>query len=301
MADIYLGIEGGGSKARAIAECRGQLFARIQCASLNPIDVGFAEFGQRLCSLLGPLLERFPEALEGGPRTIHVCAALAGAGKPAVRRRCRAMIVRALKAYGSCGRIRVTTDAEALLEKYLGDRDGVVLIAGTGSICMAARRVGGRRRLTRVGGKGGSLDEGSGYWIGTRVLAGPGAPGLGKKDGALRAAALEAVPRSLPGVRSRVASLAPIVLRDYGQGDEFARRMVAEAVSGLVGMVAAAAGKAGIGDEVDLYLAGGLFKNEAFASLFRRRLRRVLPDVAPHVVAGDLTWTLELAKRATRA
>jgi N-acetylglucosamine kinase-like BadF-type ATPase len=297
MTDIYLGIEGGGSKARAVAECRGRLFAYIQCASLNPIDVGFAEFGQRLCSLLGPLLERFPEASAGGARTIHVCAALAGAGRPAVRRRCRATIVRALKAYGSRGRVRVTTDAEALLERYLEDRDGMVLIAGTGSICMAARRVGGRRRLTRVGGKGGSLDAGSGYWIGTRVRAGLGAPGPGKKDAAPSTATLEEVSQSLPGVRSRVAALAPIVLRDYARGDKFARRVVAEAVSSLVGMVAAAADKAGIGDEVDLYLAGGLFKNEAFASLFKRRLRRVLPDVAPHIVADDLTAALELAKR----
>jgi N-acetylglucosamine kinase-like BadF-type ATPase len=87
------------------------------------------------------------------------------------------------------------------------------------------------------------------------------------------------------------------VLRDYARGDEFARRVVAEAVSSLVGMVAAAADKAGIVDGVDLYLAGGLFKDKAFASLFKRQLRRVLPGVATHVVADDLTAALELARR----
>jgi N-acetylglucosamine kinase-like BadF-type ATPase len=303
---VFLGVEGGGSKARAIVEHNGRTAAKLEWNGLNPCDITCEEFEVRLRSLVAPLLG----PLRGSRTPIYAYFALAGAGKPVVRHKCRTAIVRALRVYGTCRRIKVTTDAAALIEKYLEDRDGIILIAGTGSICMAVRRVGGRRRSARVGGKGGSLDEGSGYWIGSRLIQHVlGAPG--RAGGRSRCAALllrnHGISASDAGSefrgweRSRVASLAPIVLWGYDRRDEFARLVIARAVSDLVGMVVAATEKVGLQGKTGLYLAGGLFQSDAFERLFRQRLRQVLPGLAPHVSADDLTALLLLAKRLARA
>lgn len=303
---VFLGVEGGGSKARAIGEYQGRVCVRLEGNGLNPRDISCREFEARLRSLVIPLLEALPGPLRGSRVPIYGYFALAGAGKPAVRRKCRNAVARVLKIYGSCRRTHVTTDSGALVERYLKDREGLVLIAGTGSICVAVRRVGGRRRVVRVGGKGGSLDEGSGYWIGARlvqsVLEVPPRPGdrsicagLLLKDYGISAS--EVVSEFPPRERSKVASLAPIILRGYGRRDRFARGVVVEAISDLVGLVVAAAEQAGIRDKADLYLAGGLFMNETFDALFRRELHWLVPGLAPHASADDLTALLQLAKQ----
>jgi N-acetylglucosamine kinase-like BadF-type ATPase len=303
---VFLGVEGGGSKARAIMEHRGRVSVRLEWNGLNPRDISCAEFEARLRSLVSPLLG----PLRGSRTPIYAYFALAGVGKPVVRRECRTAIVRALGGHGACRRIKVTTDAGALIERYLEDRDGIILIAGTGSSCMAVRRVGGRRRLARVGGKGGSLDKGSGYWIGSRliqhVLGAPVGSGGRSRCVALLLrtqgmSASDVVAEFPRWDRSRVASLAPMVLWGHGRRDQFARRVVARAVSDLVGMVVAATEKAGLQGKAGLYLAGGLFQSGAFERLFRQRLRQLLPGLAPQVSADDLTALLLLAKRLARA
>ncbi len=59
------------------------------------------------------------------------------------------------------------SDVEAAFDSSLGDADGIVLISGTGSVGFA--RFGGE--IYRCGGWGPFIgDEGSGYWIGKKVI-----------------------------------------------------------------------------------------------------------------------------------
>lgn len=302
MADpIYLGVEGGGSKSRAIVEWRGQVSAKIQWDGLNPHDLGIREFEARLRSLVGPLVGPLVSRPKTRPIPIYAYFALAGAGKPALRRACRKAIARVLSRYATRRSIRVATDVAALGERYLRNRQGIVLIAGTGSICVAVGRSGGRRHSVRVGGKGGSLDKGSGYAIGSRLvehlLSLPQRSRRTKRYG-VSVAALRAV--AACGCRSRVASLAPLVLAGYRRGDRFAQSVAEEAVSDLVRMVLSAAERAGIPERSTIYLAGGLFMNVDFEKLFRLRLRRVLPGLSPRLAVGELSALLALAKQLVR-
>jgi N-acetylglucosamine kinase-like BadF-type ATPase len=306
---VFLGIDGGGSKARAILECGGRVLGRIEWNGLNPRDIGGAEFEARLESLLSPLLRSGSgPAAPSGP--IYACAALAGAGDPAVRRRCRIAISRVLKEHGDCRRLRVVTDAAALAETHLGRGDGIILIAGTGSICLGVKRVRGRRRVVRAGGLGGTLDRGCGFRIGTRLVE----HALGVLDGRERTSTcidllcrttgmpLARAVRAFASLeRSRTASLAGVVLRAYGAGDGFARSVIEEAVEDLVEMVASVKATAGLGDQTGLWLAGGLFENEAFRRLFRRRLTPALRHAAPPAAIGSLPAVLELARGLARS
>ena len=65
--------------------------------------------------------------------------------------------------------VLVVNDALVALEAGAGDGPGIVLIAGTGSICYGRNEEG---QAARAGGWGYMLgDEGSGWWIGRRALS----------------------------------------------------------------------------------------------------------------------------------
>src|SRR5262245_60888036 len=66
------------------------------------------------------------------------------------------------------GRVEVMSDAQAAFLGALGDRPGLLILAGTGSIVIGRD---GRGRWTRAGGLGPLLgDEGSAFWIGRAWL-----------------------------------------------------------------------------------------------------------------------------------
>ena len=91
-------------------------------------------------------------------------AGLAGAGREAARR----SVTDALVSTGLADRVQVGTDAEAAFHDAFGDRPGILLIAGTGSIVWGRGNDG---TWVRVGGWGQHIgDEGSGYAIGTAAL-----------------------------------------------------------------------------------------------------------------------------------
>ena len=282
---VFLAVDGGGSKGRAVLERGGRTAARMEPSGLNPRDITPSEFEARLASLVSPL---FAGAM-GTPRAraqIYACVALAGAGDPAVRRRCRVAIGRVLRRHGICRRLRVVTDAAALVETRLGHRDGIVLIAGTGSICLGVKHARGRMRVVRAGGLGGVRDEGCGFAIGARFA--------GHSLGAVRPE------------RARVASLAPLVFRACAAGDRSARAVIEEAVCDLVRMVVSVRSGAGLSGRVEVHVSGGLFQNDAFRSLFRRRLARALPGSSPQAATEVLPALVKLARkparpRATRA
>ncbi len=305
----FLGVEGGGSTARAILEYRGRVLARTEWKGLNPNDIGYGEFESRLRSLLPPLLG----TLDSVRTPICACFALAGAGNPAVRRKCRAIITGIVREYGRCRYLRVISDAEALLQAFEGKRGGIVLIAGTGSICLGLRRSGGKTVVARAGGWGGSLDEGSGFKMGMALLKHalrtldrlePPSVSVDLLCRRHRISIAELPSRFLPPdptlKRGEIASLARIVLDAYGQTDPFARSLVRDSVARLVEMVAAVKKQAGLSDDVQVLASGGLLRSKIMWNQLRKRMKRVLPQVSLSKVTEPLVDTLEVAKMMDR-
>jgi len=250
--EVLLAIEGGGSKGRAAIAWDGKIAARLLPVGLNPNDIDPDLLKQRLESLILPLLKLPGFSL--GP--LRAFAALAGAGRPAARQECSSVLRAILKPRSTRLRLKVTSDAGALLERFFARRDGIVLIAGTGSICLGAKHVGKRRATARAGGWGSYLDEGCGFKLGLGVLG------------------------------------ARVVLEASSRGDPYARQLVRKAVAELVAMARTVAARLGLMGSFDLAVSGGLFENPRILGSFKRALKRRLPSASVIHVADPLACLL---------
>jgi N-acetylglucosamine kinase-like BadF-type ATPase len=263
--------------------------------------LGRGEAGPSNMKAVGPVatftaLDRATEAafaaagLPRGP-VGSACLGLAGAGRPDDQETIRAWAGRVSLADS----IDVIGDV-ALPVALLPDGWGIAVVAGTGS-CVWGRSADGRS--ARAGGWGALLgDEGSGYALALgalRLIA-------QRADGRLRSTSLSERLLVRTGVphpsglihvvhggewdRTRLADLAPDVIRAADEGDQVAERLVDDQVRELAECVLAVVGGLGFPQTaVPLALAGGLLVN---APTYRDRFLRQLRDLgigASHVLA----------------
>ncbi|HJQ33503.1 MAG TPA: BadF/BadG/BcrA/BcrD ATPase family protein [Pyrinomonadaceae bacterium] len=156
-----LGVDGGGSKTRAVvADAAGAVLGAGLAGPSNPLRVGVSaaavavrEATDRACA-------------EAGVRRMELVAAevgLAGVRRADIRERMRS----ALTGLG-IETVEVVTDSDIALYGATDGKPGLVIIAGTGSICCG---VNARGRRACAGGWGPVVgDEGSGSWIARRAL-----------------------------------------------------------------------------------------------------------------------------------
>ncbi len=189
-------------------------------------------------------------------------------------------------------------DAEPALSGSLGDVEGYLLVAGTGSIAYGRTRSG---RTARAGGWGHHLgDEGSAYWIAFEgVKRGiRSAEGRERASGLIEAAiahfGLPDMPSLIPFVykhfsKARIASFAPVVARMAEDGDPLARIIMDGAAEELVSLVASV--HARLAEEIvhgRLALHGGLMdKNRQLRDAVATLLRNRLPELEIVTAAGD--------------
>jgi N-acetylglucosamine kinase-like BadF-type ATPase len=158
---LVLGVDGGGSKTRAVvADGVGAVLGEGLAGPSNPLRVGVHE-------AVGAIRDAADRACAAaGVRRTDIVAAevgLAGVRRADIRDRMRA----AVEELG-VGAVEVVTDADIALYGATCGKPGLVIIAGTGSICCG---VNARGRRTCAGGWGPVVgDEGSGSWIARRAL-----------------------------------------------------------------------------------------------------------------------------------
>lgn len=172
--------------------------------------------------------------------------------------------------------VLVISDVEAAYLAALGAEPGVLLLAGTGSIALGRDRSG---RWARAGGLGPLLgDDGSAFSIGRAWLRADAIP-----PGRARQLA------TAPDAVTRIAALAPTVLRRARRGDGRARRVVREAQHALAELVVRATGPRRRSAPIAISWAGGLLEDPRFRAgvwrAARRRGVRIRP-VAPRATAA---------------
>lgn len=277
-----LGVDGGGTKTQAvILDARGGAAGEGLSGPSNPLRVGVA-------SAAGAVRESFERALAAaGLRRADVAAAqigLAGVRRADLRDRMRETLL-------SLGvpNLEVSTDAEIALYGATGGEPGLVVIAGTGSICCGANS---RGRRACAGGWGPVAgDEGSGSWIARRGLqaVARAADGRGAQTSLtdpcleyFKVAAVEDLSTAVyaPSMTNdRIAGFARHVLEEAARGDEVAGRIVEEAGREL-GQAAAAVVRQ-LRMERERFQAacvGGVFKA---GGLVLEPLRETLEQTAP--------------------
>ena len=158
---LVLGVDGGGTKTRAVVvDGKQKILGEGIAGPSNPLRVGVSQAAlaikeavDRACAV-------------ARVRRIDIVAAeigLAGVKRKELRERMRD----ALGALG-IGSIEVTTDADIALFGATDGQPGLIIIAGTGSICCGTNARGKHSCAGGWGPIGG--DEGGGSWLARRAL-----------------------------------------------------------------------------------------------------------------------------------
>jgi len=257
---FVLGIDGGGTRARAVAvDDAGNEVGRGEVAGA----VVTVDHPSRAADAVRSAVRNAVEqaGLELPARVMW--AGLAGAGSEAANR----AVMDLLDDGSLAKRVHVGTDVEAAFHDAFGEGAGVLLIAGTGSVAWARGQSGVSQR---AGGWGRFLgDEGSGYSIGLEALRGLARAEDGRigptamRAGLLEACGVASVDALIAWIdtasKAQVAALAPLVLHAAAEGDGLASAIASEAARALVDHIRAAVVSAGpwVG-AAPLVLWGGL-------------------------------------------
>ena len=305
----FVGIDGGGSKLRiAITDADLRSLASIESAPANPSVIGH-DNARRLIrhEIAGALRQARLQ-----PQDIAAAAiGIAGASNL----HSEDWLLETVKPTLPDALIVPSSDLEIALVGSLGQRQGILLLAGTGSAIYGVAP-GGQR--LQIGGWGYLLgDEGSGYWIGSQLLRHIIArhdQGASSKDDALTRACMDVLgltePRELIAwlYRSKeppvtlVASLAELVLNAAADCSSWATICVESAAEQLTQQVNLMRSRLNY-ENAPIAFAGGLLDNDnALSQRVTQRLglpRRPIARHSPVIGAALLATMAWRAKGAT--
>jgi len=299
-----LGIDAGGTKTICLlADDRARIVAESRGGGANLQAAGELEVEK----VLHHVMEEAIGDRDTPPAAI--CLGIAG-----VDREDDAAAVRGImRRIGFKARTLVVNDALIALVAGAGDRPGVVVVAGTGSIAYGRDAAG---RSARAGGWGYLLgDEGGGFWIGRAALMavvrefdGRG-PRTRLTEMVLAEMRLGSPNELIHAIyagglhRYAIANIAPVVQRAADMGDAVAADLLDRAAAELTAAAASVITRLGMrGDAFPTVLAGGIFRGlPSLAAALAARVGEVAPrsDVRPldgEPARGAVTLALAAAR-----
>ncbi|MFM9332406.1 BadF/BadG/BcrA/BcrD ATPase family protein [Paenibacillus mesotrionivorans] len=298
-----VGLDGGGTKTTVtVMDAGGRIVREFTADGINYNGRKEADVEQALHSIYAELA-----AVCGGLRHIrHMVIGAAGISNPAIPGRLTA----AVRSHGYTGPLRIIGDHEAALHGAFGGGPGMLLIAGTGSVCFGCSAAG---ETGRAGGFGHLIDdEGSAYSIGRRLLSAAVRAWDGREPPTVISRLLQerhqlAGPGEIVGFtygpatgKKEIAALAPILEEACNLSDAAALAIAEASAAALVELVAALADRLGL-QAGPLTLSGSvLLRNPYVRSAFDLQLAAALPRmrlVLPrlHAAAGAAAMALELS------
>ena len=282
------GIDAGGTKTICLlADERGHILAESRGGGANLQAAGELEVEKVLHQVM-------EEALgERDIRPAAICLGIAGVDRDDDAEAVRGI----MKRIGFKARALVVNDALIALVAGAGDRPGVVVVSGTGSIAYGRDA---RGRAARAGGWGYLLgDEGGGFWIGRAALTavvrqfdGRG-PRTVLTEMILAQMGLNSPPQLIHAIyvrglhRYAIASIAPVVQQASDGGDAVAAEIIDRAAAELAAAAASVILRLDMrGDSFPTVLAGGIFRG--LPSLIGKVAGRIA-EIAPRSDVRQLT------------
>lgn len=161
---LVIGVDGGGTKTHGVLFREdGEVLAEGFFPGSNPHSNPEAHVQAALHDLIATLLR------EGGARVSDIdgiCMGMAGCDRPEDKGLIERIVRRKV---GTDLKLIIENDAVVAMTAVLGKLNGILVIAGTGSICFGFSEKKQRRR--RCGGWGHLIaDQGSGYLIGLSAI-----------------------------------------------------------------------------------------------------------------------------------
>jgi N-acetylglucosamine kinase-like BadF-type ATPase len=274
-----IGIDGGGTHTTAwLADGDLSVLARVRAGATNPVKIGLAGTQREILSAYRKLLR---QARVRPSQIDAVCAGLSGGDSKPIRRSMLAWMRNAIPARAHL----MTTDAAVALSAALGESEGIIVIAGTGSIAFGRDR---RAGIIRVGGWGNQFDDaGSGFDMGRKAVA----AALRAHDGRGKPTSLgqaicrqlhlhviaEAIPMQL--TPQDVAALFPLVQQEASAGDAIARQLCRESAGHLAELATTIISRLHWERRaIPVVCSGGIFRS---SELIRRAFTRRVHEQAP--------------------
>lgn len=290
---LFVGIDGGGTKTRALAVSREGVFCgSALVGASNPNSVG-AETA--LANLRRALFEAAGSPKEGRAVFSAGFFGISGVNDSAAARYLREKIADFREV--RLDKFSVENDTRSLCAATFGMESGVVLIAGTGSKCYGRTRDG---REWETGGYDFHVsDEASAFDLSRRALTaavraadGRGAPTVlkdllfkelqivetGQISQRLHQDSLKNPGK--PMSKDEIAALAHFVGDAYLAGDLVAKQILESAMDDLVKMVTTVIEKLGIpASSARLGITGGVILNEPCGGIFRAKAKAAVPGI----------------------
>ena len=281
--EVYLGIDGGGTKTRAVlVNYKNEVLGEGIAGPSNPLRVGVQAASDHICEAVDRACDT------ANIRRKDILSAeigLAGVRRQDIRARMHDVLTDSLK----IDPIEIVTDADIALYGATNGEPGLVVIAGTGSICCGINAKGKR---TCSGGWGPIAgDEGSGYSIaqnGLRRVA-QSSDGRGQMTSLVEAAqnyfradAIEDIAMAIyaPNMKhERIAGFARVVIETAKEGDETARELITNAGEELGTLAVAVIKQLKMEKErFQIAFVGGVFKaGELVKEPMLKAARKVAP------------------------
>ncbi|CAN7732528.1 ATPase [Paenibacillus sp. LjRoot153] len=280
MKKYAVGLDGGGTKtAVTIVDESGNEVHTFTSGAIN-------YNGQDVASVQASLAEIFrtiDSVCDGLHHCAQVCIGAAGISNPTVATRLETSV----RACGYKGPLFITGDQDTALCGAHNRELGIILIAGTGSICYGKNEAGDTHR---AGGYGYLIDdEGSGYSIGRDLLSAV----VRAHDGRLPATVIAGMVFEQLGMttigqiigfvydkqtnKKDIAALAPILSKACELGDEAALAIADKSARSLLELVVPVAEKLSMQEGVLAMAGSALLKNSFIQTAFIDGLKERYP------------------------
>jgi N-acetylglucosamine kinase-like BadF-type ATPase len=271
-----IGIDGGGTKTvAAIANLKGEILREIEIGSTNPNKIGF----ERTILNLKKLILRISKN-----KKVKV-AYLGLAGGLERDKEKRERIRKELQKFFDFP-IFVDGDQKIAFRAGTNEKDGIVVIAGTGAIAMGWR---GKKEAISGGWDWLIGDQGSAFWIGKKVLEEIGKILDGRrKDFELRKFIFKKlkIKKEIDLYKNfycedfvtRVASISKFVDEFSKKGDRFSKEILIEAAKEVSKMAILVIKKLNFKKEkFPVVFTGGMFKSEIFREEIEKEIKKFAP------------------------
>lgn len=288
MSGYVVGIDAGGSGTTVVVATReGRIIAQGRGGPANILVAGENGTHEALRLALDTALASVHDGPNMREKVVAIAAGIAGAHVSADVERLERLLEALLP--GEAIK-KVYTDGEIALAGATAGHEGVVVVAGTGSIALGRSRDG---RILRCGGWGYLIgDEGSAYVIVRRGLQ----EAARAIDGQVATSTLVDAfvtafdvpnfdsivpilygPPALP--RDRIAAFAPVVMKCAMEGDTSAQSVLTEAGEALAGLALTLSRRLDLCETpFQLAYSGGVWQaGELLLRPFRERVRGTCP------------------------
>ncbi|WP_179233006.1 N-acetylglucosamine kinase [Paenibacillus rigui] len=281
--EYVLGFDGGGTKTELIVtDLNGTELLTDRGGASNPKSLPFDSAMRHLTDMLDALHGKaayLPQQCRG------ICIGMAGIYMEEEKRRVHEHLARYYTSQGwPAPLISIMNDAEIALMAGVGDTQGMIAIAGTGSIVYGLTPSGNKYR---TGGWGHLLgDHGSGYDIGLQTLQAI----MLSYDGVLEPTLLTELVLAAYGFESpadlrsyiyephidkqHVAKFAELCIQAAEAGDSAARDIIGRAASGLADLTEAMLRKDEAFRRLPIAVTGSIFRHSPlFGERYREQLK----------------------------